>query len=133
MMEATPLARVEFESLLDIRTTTQALRWALRNGKRARKREQHVLLLLVEEVADLTPRERLVGLTTDPDADDAFVLAGRLVVAWAEREPVSPLVDEWVAFEVRDRVRVLALLLGDLIGSRLDDDFVLPEDGPDPT
>lgn len=123
MREITPLARCEFVQLLDVQTTDQALRWALRNTRRSRKRELHVLLLLVEAVAELLTPERPLTLNEKDTISAEELLIGRLVVAHANEDwlTVDALSHHWAELADRERLMVLALLVGDLIGHRLID------------
>ncbi|WP_454113352.1 hypothetical protein [Microbacterium maritypicum] len=121
-MDITPLARLEFTQLLDVKTQDQAIRWVLRNSARSRKREQHVMLLVVDAAAD-TVRDgsTFYRLEYAPEATEASVLCGRLVTAAAngDQSTVEALVQVWAQMEQDARREVLVELVGTLIGSRL--------------
>ncbi|MFJ2541882.1 hypothetical protein [Microbacterium sp. NPDC087589] len=121
-VDITPLVRQEFMQLMDVTTVDQALRWVLRNSWRARKREQHVMLMVVDAAADtLRDGSEFYRLEYHPEASQASVLRGRMVTAAANRDQltVDALVQVWAQWDRSLRRDVLVELVGTLIGGRL--------------
>ena len=121
-MDIAPLARLEFTQLLDVQTQDQAIRWALRNSRRARRREQHVMHLVVDAAADkVRDGSTFYRLEYAPDAAETSVLCGRLVTAAAngDEATVAALVQVWAQLDETPRRETLVELIGMLIGGRI--------------
>lgn len=115
MRSITPLARIEFEALLDVQTDVQALKWAVKNSRKARKRECHIVLLMVDAASDRLP----LGNPENPTEAERH--AARMIRAGAadDNETLDTLVQDWADLPDTGRAEVLVALLASLIGHRL--------------